>query len=62
MHFNDKLTREILKETNSDHFDWSINISTLKVRSHSAAAAAMLLPQQPESVHTVRLQLPYIFK
>ena len=34
----------------------------IKVRSHGAAAAAIFLLQQPESVHTVRLQLSYIFK
>ena len=34
----------------------------LKVRSHGAVAAAIFLPQQPESVHTVWLQLSYIFK
>ena len=37
-------------------------IKQLKVRSHGAAAAAIFLPQQPESFHTVQLQLSYIFK
>ena len=33
-----------------------------KVRSHGAAAAAIFLPQPPESVDTVSLRLCYIFK
>ena len=37
-------------------------LQTVKVHSHGVAAAAIFLPQQPESVHTVRLQLSYIFK
>ena len=37
-------------------------LSTFKVRSDGAAAAAIFLPQQPESVHTVQLQFSYIFK
>ena len=38
------------------------DLKTFKVRSHGMTAAAIFLPQQPESVHTVRLQLSYIFK
>ena len=37
-------------------------IASVKVRSDGAAAAVIFLPQQPESVHTVRLQVSYIFK
>ena len=38
------------------------NSRGLKVCSHGAAAAAIFLPQQAEIVHTVQLQLSYIFK
>ena len=47
------------------HVAKSVNIrAILKVCSHDAdaAAAAIFLLQQPESVHTVWLQLSYILK